>query len=1014
MHRYSAVVDSSGKWVPAEEILTSHRNQVLSRPTSSFLSDWGVDASTTGKQAENAPASRRRDQPPLSYHPSASSASALSYLTSQPAASPLSPIRLDNRIPLVPVRRSVQPEQMLGQPESGDSMLPKRALGRKRSSSAPAMDRIAFPQPQPANPYAQSSQDAYRAISAPAPRIETAFASSVPQIALTQPFSTQIAHEGMTQHTADNVYPPTHQQGYQIISPRGIRPEAFVAIDPFHPQLYNKYEKDLSTFDDIPSPEQQRQQSSIRPYSKPVGVPEPLGPLVTNVMASITTKQDAVQPREHARHSSSDSHAFVTIDDNKNAKEKLLPEGQIPEQQKRLAPNRRSSDMGHKPHEGSLENYAPYPWKPPLPSTHSLPQSFSYGLNANADTEKPNKSLWAKLSGYLTLPFSSRSKESGGRYSFSAPYIHPPSTPSISSNPSRKPGHIRSISNFVLKVLPAQIYLLFLLRVPSFYFSRVARIFEEADMSLPEIKKMVLEMMALDRGYGFDDGRLQAMGAQEPEKAVPSKYRRLKLAWEGFVEDVVSEWKMFNVIAVVLLFVILTTIQIESTSATADPVVRYTALCSLICALMSLAFGCVFVLHFGAMRKIWKAAEWALEAKKTKVFIWWNAWVMLAMPVVWLSWSVILYITSVMTFVWRTSSQAPGSLSTHGISHAALLGVRVAISVLLGLGVVYMLSAMYTFRRYGDKMDKNWRKRVGVWVREMDQEKSRALNEYKTWRPSLSAAPVSPGLQSTTYGLDERRNHDPEGFLNSMPKPDVKVANTIPAQQNYNQPVQSPSKHQPTDNLEKSYHANQHDKGKVNGFLEFGPQTATSSQTSPSTQVHRVDVASKPNFSKDLNKSDPPPVSAPNGDLEDADPAHASASARRRTKTASLAIPPPSTLPPIPGTPMSGISGPRSRSVRTNTTLATTASSFAAAERSFRHFSDFNLNAAKNALADTDGDTRMGQHRELSPMASMSAIGSEYLGSELSNDESEVISDGSKSMSVPWTPFPSPVTASPK
>ncbi|PPQ85254.1 hypothetical protein CVT25_010025 [Psilocybe cyanescens] len=51
-----------------------------------------------------------------------------------------------------------------------------------------------------------------------------------------------------------------------------------------------------------------------------------------------------------------------------------------------------------------------------------------------------------------------------------------------------------------------------------------------------------------------------------------------------------------------------------------------------------------------------------VETKKTraKVVVRWNVWVMLAMPVVWLAWSIILYITCIMTFVWRTSSSTGG------------------------------------------------------------------------------------------------------------------------------------------------------------------------------------------------------------------------------------------------------------------------------------------------------------------------------------------------------------------
>jgi hypothetical protein len=54
---------------------------------------------------------------------------------------------------------------------------------------------------------------------------------------------------------------------------------------------------------------------------------------------------------------------------------------------------------------------------------------------------------------------------------------------------------------------------------------------------------------------------------------------------------------------------ILTILQIDS--AAGDPITRYCALFSLICALMSLLFGCIYIIRFGTMRKPHKAAEWA-------------------------------------------------------------------------------------------------------------------------------------------------------------------------------------------------------------------------------------------------------------------------------------------------------------------------------------------------------------------------------------------------------------------
>ena len=79
--------------------------------------------------------------------------------------------------------------------------------------------------------------------------------------------------------------------------------------------------------------------------------------------------------------------------------------------------------------------------------------------------------------------------------------------------------------------------------------------------------------------------------------------------------------------------------------AATDPVTRNAALLSLICALMSLSYGCIYIVRFGTMRSMYRASRWAEEARRTKTAILWNVWVLLAMPAVWLSWCVTFIIT---------------------------------------------------------------------------------------------------------------------------------------------------------------------------------------------------------------------------------------------------------------------------------------------------------------------------------------------------------------------------------
>lgn len=45
--------------------------------------------------------------------------------------------------------------------------------------------------------------------------------------------------------------------------------------------------------------------------------------------------------------------------------------------------------------------------------------------------------------------------------------------------------------------------------------------------------------------------------------------------------------------------------------AAGDPFTRWPAIYSLICALMSLTYGCIYIVQFGTMRSMYKASRWA-------------------------------------------------------------------------------------------------------------------------------------------------------------------------------------------------------------------------------------------------------------------------------------------------------------------------------------------------------------------------------------------------------------------
>lgn len=94
---------------------------------------------------------------------------------------------------------------------------------------------------------------------------------------------------------------------------------------------------------------------------------------------------------------------------------------------------------------------------------------------------------------------------------------------------------------FLTSILPRQIYLHCLLRLPYMYFSRVDQIFVDAHLSLEEIKEMALRDSVDEHVHG------------RKSKGMPRSYLRLKENWEHFIDNLMREWKTLNIISGLLL-----------------------------------------------------------------------------------------------------------------------------------------------------------------------------------------------------------------------------------------------------------------------------------------------------------------------------------------------------------------------------------------------------------------------------------------------------------------------------
>ncbi|KAG1840906.1 hypothetical protein DFJ58DRAFT_84489 [Suillus subalutaceus] len=270
---------------------------------------------------------------------------------------------------------------------------------------------------------------------------------------------------------------------------------------------------------------------------------------------------------------------------------------------------------------------------------------------------------------------------------------------------------LRSSRYFLMDTLPRQIYLHLLFRLPSLYFSRIARIYEDAELSRPDIQRLVDACAPQLQNHNSSHVPPGAHYHPQPTLPLADEWTianvspaliRFKHSWEAFIDSLLREWKTLNLVSALLLSAILSMFQ--NVVMAQDPVIRTAALLSLTSALMSLTFGCIYIVRFGTMRSMYKATRWAEEARKTTTFIWWNVWVLLAMPAVWLAWSMFFFIVAILSFVWRSDSSADNP-SPAPLSPYAILGPRIAITSLFIVGLIDFMLIIKTLHNYARTRD---------------------------------------------------------------------------------------------------------------------------------------------------------------------------------------------------------------------------------------------------------------------------------------------------------------------
>lgn len=108
---------------------------------------------------------------------------------------------------------------------------------------------------------------------------------------------------------------------------------------------------------------------------------------------------------------------------------------------------------------------------------------------------------------------------------------------------------------FFSDTLPRQIYLCLLLRLPAVYFSRVARIFEDAEVSRNDMQRIIESnrpsKLSTTSNRVADNVAPPVLPFPEDwtPPAVSPALARFKNSWEEFIDSLLREWKTLNLVS---------------------------------------------------------------------------------------------------------------------------------------------------------------------------------------------------------------------------------------------------------------------------------------------------------------------------------------------------------------------------------------------------------------------------------------------------------------------------------
>ncbi|KAF8652629.1 hypothetical protein AX16_004290 [Volvariella volvacea WC 439] len=229
------------------------------------------------------------------------------------------------------------------------------------------------------------------------------------------------------------------------------------------------------------------------------------------------------------------------------------------------------------------------------------------------------------------------------------------------------------------------LYTTFLLWLPWLYADRVIRINQHAQNAHLLDFPGEAEWAELDYPEPYGNGIYSADRERKWDEM------RYKASWRGFVDELIKEWKTLNLVSTLMMAAVLAFLQLPTVAQ--DRLTAVVAVLSLQSALMSLLYGCAYAIRFNVMKQKEKALAWAAFTIEDSNVIW-GPWVMLALPSIWLAWSMILFIISILAFTWRGYPEATARDFNFNLACKISITAVMAIGLFCFCFIIQMLRAI--------------------------------------------------------------------------------------------------------------------------------------------------------------------------------------------------------------------------------------------------------------------------------------------------------------------------------